>query len=220
MAHSRIGATTRDRYLAWIWVDPVSAPPITESADFIVIVSGPPGVGKSTVARMLAEQSSAQRALHMHTDDFFRYIRKGYIAPWLPVSHTQNVVVLEAFAASALRFAHGGYHVYVDGVVGPWFLAPWMAAVNDGFDVRLMVLRPSRLATIARATSRNGVMDLVDSEVVGTMWQYFADLGEFEPHAFDTTEQKPADTVFELQKRLAAGEFRLRTQLLARTIHE
>lgn len=179
----------------------------------IVIVSGPPGVGKSTVARMLADQSPAQRALHMHTDDFFRYIRRGYIAPWLPSSQSQNVIVLEACAASAQQFARGGYDVYVDGVVGPWFVAPWMAAVDCGFDVRFVVLRPSEATTIARATSRTGDLDLVDPEVVGTMWRHFADLGEFEGHAIDTTELGAGETELELQKRLVLGEFKLKPEL-------
>lgn len=183
----------------------------SEDADLIVLVSGPPGAGESTVAGLLAEQSTAQFALHIHTDDFFRYIRKGYVAPWLLESQAQNTVVLEAFAASAQRFARGGYHVYVDGVVGPWFLAPWMAAVDSGFDVRFVVLRPSVEATIARATSRTGDRDLVDLEVVGTMWRQFADLSEFERHAIDTTELGAGETVLELQKRLALGEFKLKS---------
>jgi hypothetical protein len=33
--------------------------------------------------------------------------------------------VVEAFTASAKRFAQGGFEVVVDGVVGPWFLEAW-----------------------------------------------------------------------------------------------
>ena len=75
----------------------------------IVIISGPPGSGKSSVARRLAEQSPSERAVHMHTDDFYRSIRKGYVATWLPEAQEQNIIVLDAFAASATRYAWGGY---------------------------------------------------------------------------------------------------------------
>ena len=120
--------------------------------------------------------------------------------------------MLEACAATALRFARGGYQVDVDGVFGPWFLAPWMAAVDSGSDVRFVVLRPSVGATIARATSRTGDLDLVDPEVVGTLWRQFADLREFERHAIDTTDLAAGETVLELQKRLALGEFTLKPE--------
>lgn len=85
----------------------------------IVIISGPPGSGKSSVARRLAENSAYERAIHMHTDDFYQYVRKGYISTWLPEAREQNVVILEAFTASATRYALGGYEVIVDGIIGP-----------------------------------------------------------------------------------------------------
>lgn len=32
--------------------------------------------------------------------------------------------MIEAVAASAERFSAGGYEVFVDGTIGPWFLEP------------------------------------------------------------------------------------------------
>ena len=40
----------------------------------VVIISGPPGAGKSSVSRRLAEASVYGRAVHMHTDDFYNVI--------------------------------------------------------------------------------------------------------------------------------------------------
>ena len=36
----------------------------------ILIVTGPPGTGKTTAAALAAQQTSLERSVHMHTDDF------------------------------------------------------------------------------------------------------------------------------------------------------
>ena len=50
----------------------------------IVIISGSPGAGKSTVSPIIAKNSLYERAVCIHTDDFYGYIRKGkgFIEPW------------------------------------------------------------------------------------------------------------------------------------------
>src|SRR5690348_11975303 len=97
-------------------------------AGAVVILTGPPGAGKSTVADILARQSEIP-AVHLHTDDFYdRYIKSGFILPWLPESQKQNETVTRAIAAAASTYAEGGYFSIIDGIVGPWFLAPFREA--------------------------------------------------------------------------------------------
>ena len=97
-------------------------------AGAVVILTGPPGAGKSTVADILARQSETP-TVHLHTDDFYdRYIKSGYILPWLPESQKQNETVTKAIAATAAAYAEGGYLTVIDGIVGPWFLAPFREA--------------------------------------------------------------------------------------------
>src|SRR3972149_820346 len=85
----------------------------------IVIITGPPGAGKSTIARRLAEGADAPLAIHLHTDDFYTYVRKGFEPPWLPESAAQNRTIMQALTRAAGTFAGGGYDVFVDGIVAP-----------------------------------------------------------------------------------------------------
>jgi cytidylate kinase len=91
---------------------------MTVVAEFIV-VTGPPGAGKSTVAELLSEQF--ERSALVAGDAFFGFLRRGSTAPWSPESHDQNTAVVEPAAAAAGRLARHCTIVY-DGVVAPWFL--------------------------------------------------------------------------------------------------
>ena len=99
----------------------------------ITIITGSPGTGKSTVADKAAMESDMEKSVCIRTDDFFHYLKKGAIPPHLPESNAQNGVVIEAFLETAKRFVRGGYDVYVDGIVGPWFLEPWLGAAREGY---------------------------------------------------------------------------------------
>lgn len=153
----------------------------------VLIVSGAPGAGKSSVARSLATKSPRDQAVHLHTDDFYASIVKGFIEPWRAEAHAQNAAVMAALVASCARYAEGGFEVVVDGVVGPWFLEPWLELARSGVDVHYVVLRPNEATNIARGTARTAPGAMTDASVISQMWQRFADLGAFEPHALDTT---------------------------------
>ena len=68
-----------------------------------MIVTGPPGAGKTTTSRLLAEAS--ERAVHLESDRFFRFIASGYVEPWRPESHAQNTVVMGIVARAAAGYA-------------------------------------------------------------------------------------------------------------------
>jgi hypothetical protein len=90
-------------------------------AGHVVILSGPPGVGKTTIAGQLVARGGAP-GVHLHADDFWGFIRHGGIAPYLPEARAQNGVVMGVLVQAAAQYASGGFLVVLDGVVGPWFL--------------------------------------------------------------------------------------------------
>jgi adenylate kinase family enzyme len=95
---------------------------------WIIVMTGPPGAGKTTVAAMLVQRYTL--AVHLHADDFWRFIRSGAIPPYLSQANQQNAVVITALARAAAAYASGGYHVIVDGIVGPWFIERFCTAVG------------------------------------------------------------------------------------------
>jgi chloramphenicol 3-O-phosphotransferase len=160
----------------------------------LLILTGPPGAGKSTVARLVAERA-ARPTVHLHTDSFYAWIRTGFVPPYLPEAARQNEVVLGVIAEAACGYARGGYDVVLDGVVGPWALSPFRdAAKRDGLDLLYVVLRPSLEVTLARGTAREDG-ELTQVEPLTGMHGAFADLGELEPHIVDTSDQTVEETV-------------------------
>ncbi|MFC6880270.1 AAA family ATPase [Actinomadura yumaensis] len=174
----------------------------------VIVLTGPCGAGKSTVARVLAGRLTP--SVRLHGDDFFGFIERGAIAPYLPQAQHQNETVIDVQATAAAGYAAGGYHVVFDGVVGPWFLAPFhRAAAEAGVPLDYVVLRPERDVVMARATAR-GTGALTDPEAIGQMFDEFADLGDLEPHALDSGALTPEQTADTIASALASGAYRLR----------
>jgi len=66
---------------------------LDDFAGHILILSGSPGSGKTTTAETLARIPGATPKVHIHSDDFWGYIKHGVIEPWLPEADTQNPCV-------------------------------------------------------------------------------------------------------------------------------
>ena len=171
----------------------------------ILILTGPPGAGKTTTASSLAEISGGP-AVHLHSDDFWHFIRKGYVPPYLPASRRQNEVVMNVIAAAAETYARGQYFVILDGIVGPWFLSAFKQVQAP---LHYIVLRPASEVSVFRAQNRGG-NQLVDAEVIGDLHRQFTGLGDLEQHVIETTAHEPAETLQAVQARLSDGSARLR----------
>jgi adenylate kinase family enzyme len=141
-------------------------------------MTGPPGAGKSTVARLVA--GAFPVSVLQPGDAFFSFVASGWVAPWLPEAHRQNEVVLEAAAAAAGRFVSGGYTVVHDGVVGPWFL-PAFAAATGLSELDYVVLLPPEDVCLQRVATRTG-HGFTDAAAARHMYREFADAELEERH--------------------------------------
>ncbi|HEV2887943.1 MAG TPA: AAA family ATPase [Jatrophihabitans sp.] len=167
----------------------------------LIVIAGPPGAGKSTVARILAD-GFARSALVVG-DDFFAFVRQGYIDPWLDEANQQNDVVIRAAAAATGRLVTGGYQVVYDGVIGPWFSAAFLAATGLE-EMHYAVLLPSLDCCQARVTDRtgHGFSDLAATEQVH---RQFAGAGIDERHLFTDDRDDPDTTAARVRARISDG---------------
>ena len=182
--------------------------PTAAAGGALLVLSGPPGAGKTTIARALAD--SAQRpTVHLATDLFYVAIRKGFIPPFLPEAAKQNAVVLGVIADAMLGYAKAGYDVIVDGIVGPWSLPQFVGAAHRaGYPLSFVVLRPSYDETFARAVAREG-KELKASGPIKGLYGAFAALGNLEVHAIDTSGETIEATKLRVCDGVAAGKFAL-----------
>lgn len=135
----------------------------------LIVVTGPPGAGKSTVAPRLARRFDPSALVA--GDEFFAMVRRGYIDPWTRPAHQQNQVVIAAAAAAAGRLVRGGYTVVYDGVIGPWFLDAFIDA--SGLDeVDYVMLLPPERVCLRRIEDRTG-HGFSDHEAASHMYRQF-----------------------------------------------
>lgn len=175
-----------------------------EVADLIV-VTGPPGAGKSTVAEVLS--GLFDPSARVAGDQFFAFIDRGYIAPWTAGAHQQNEIVIEAAAAAAGRLVTGGYTVVFDGVIGPWFVETFGAAA--GLDtLHYAILLPPEQLCLERVRDRagHGFRDLAAAR---HMYAEFARTQIDRRHVVYTTED-PEALASRLFQLVQAGSLRRR----------
>jgi len=152
----------------------------------IIVVSGPAGVGKSTVSRLLAAQFD--RSVHLQIDDLMASVVSGWVDPALPEADLQNEAVGGAAAVAAMGFAQDGYTAVVDGYLFPDGVSGLADACRRRhLSCHYVVLNADIQTCWTRASGRPEGRWPLEPEPVARVHARFADCGVDETHLVDAT---------------------------------
>ena len=158
------------------------------------------------MADLLTKRQSP--SVHLRADDFWGFVKEGYVDPWLPAAHPQNVVVIDAACTSAGIYARGGYHVVLDACLGPWFVPDLMSMVG-ATTVDYAVLMPSIETLLAQLDSRTDHGFTSESAARHMYSEFASALPAFEQHVIDSTGKTPQATADTIEAARRRGSLRL-----------
>lgn len=101
----------------------------------LIIVTGPAGVGKSTVSGVLA--GSFDKSALIEGDDIYAQVVGGYIEPWKEGNHLDTF--LKVCINSIKTYLESGYNVVFNYIISPGQLSVIMDELS-GYQIKFAVL--------------------------------------------------------------------------------
>jgi predicted ABC-type ATPase len=170
----------------------------------LIIVTGPPGAGKSTVSSLVVD--SFDSSVLVTGDWFFGLWRGGAIDPWLPEAVPQTTVAAEAAAAATAAFVRADCRVVFDGFSPPGYLPEFAAAVGLS-TVHYAVILPPVTTCTDRVASRTG-HGFTSADATRAMYRDFTRVTLDARHLITDAGAAPEDIADQILERLAAGGLR------------
>jgi cytidylate kinase len=168
----------------------------------LTIISGCPGSGKTTLSKQLANNSSM--GVRVDTDAFYHFVAHR-LDPSTPESKMQNTTVVRAFLRAANTYFQDGHDVFIDGVIGPW----WLELIQDELTTFEYAILHADLETVQRRTSERAKTSQVSANptLVEIMHSQFDAIAGMARRTISTSGKIPSDVLDEFTNRQREGDF-------------
>ena len=162
----------------------------------IILLTGAPGSGKSTVARRLAQHFPL--SLHLPVDQLREMMVNGVQLPgagWSDAVTQQFAWARTSAVYMAGVYARNGVDVVIDDVAVPAAFAEHYAALGMGAHVHRVLLLPTAEALIRRLRARGGPYDGVLVDEVPWFYSYLEPMPKGGWLVLDSSEWSIEQTV-------------------------
>ena len=115
----------------------------------LYIVTGPAGVGKSTISKRIAE--SLPKSVQIEGDDIYNHVVGGYVSPWKEGNHLD---IFWKVSIDTIRdYLEAGYDVVYNYIIGPSNLEKLKEEFKD-YDKKFIVLLVDEETLLKRDAER------------------------------------------------------------------
>jgi len=160
---------------------------------FVCLITGPSGVGKSTVSKEVAKKFNKTA---MVNGDYLRHsIISGYAKPWPWNEESKLQVELSAENACALakNFLSKGFNVIIDDMIGKSLFNYYKENLKE-YHLQVFLLLPAKEALLKRFDERGENPDL-RKRTEELHDKFFSRKDELSWHIIDSSNQTIEETV-------------------------